>query len=167
MCGKETAGITAADPALYQGRTFALTPLPRTPEEALALGRALVEAAGAHPLVLEAGRHDRLAATISHLPYLLSCALVGTTEHVATEDPTVWKLAASGYHDTTRLAASDVTMMLDVLLTNREAVIQALDTCEFQLHHLKRLVEAGDEEGLLTALSAIHDRRIRPGSGPN
>jgi prephenate dehydrogenase len=159
MCGKEVSGIAAADPALYRGHTFVLTPLPRTSEAALALGRALVEAVGARPLILAPGRHDRLVATVSHLPYLLACALVGTAEAIASADPTVWEVAATGFRGTSRLAASDVTMMCDILLTNCEAVLEALNTCGAQLHRLSHLVEIGDEERLRVVLAAIRDRR--------
>jgi prephenate dehydrogenase len=159
MCGKEVSGIAAADPALYRGHTFVLTPLPRTSEAALALGRALVAAVGARSLVLAPARHDRLVATISHLPYLLACALVGTAEAVAAADSTVWEVAATGFRGTSRLAASDVTMMCDILLTNREAVLEALNACGAQLHRLRHLVESGDEERLRAELAAVRDRQ--------
>lgn len=158
MCGKESSGITSAEPTLYRGATFVLTPLPRTSEAALALGRALVEAAGARPLTLDPERHDRLAAAISHLPYLLACGLVGTTERIGSTDPMVWELAASGFRDTSRLAASDVTMMLDTVLTNREAVLEILDRYQGQLHDLARVIESGDEAALRARLTAIRDR---------
>jgi len=73
----------------------------------------------------------------------------------------VWNVAASGFRDTSRLAASDVTMMLDILLTNRGAVVEALNTCNVQIRHLTRLVEAGDEQGLRSALSAMRDRKLQ------
>jgi prephenate dehydrogenase len=165
MCGKEVSGIAAADPALYRGHTFVLTPLPRTSEAALTLGRALVEAVGARPLILAPGRHDRLVAVVSHLPYLLACALVGTVETTASADPTVWQVAASGFRDTSRLAASDVTMMLDILLTNRQAVVQVLEAYTAQLRDLAQLVEAGDEGPLRTVLTAVCDRRLGSGTG--
>jgi prephenate dehydrogenase len=161
MCGREVSGIAAADPTLYRGHIFVLAPLPRTSQAALALGRALVEAVGARPLVLDPDRHDRLVATASHLPYLLACALVGAAETAASTDPAVWEVAASGFRDTSRLAASDVTMMLDILLTNREAVVEALGTCDAQLQHLARLVASGNEQGLRTVLSAIRDRKLQ------
>jgi prephenate dehydrogenase len=159
MCGRETSGIEAADAALYEGHTFVLTPLPRTAAEALALGSQLVEAVGARPLLMEPDDHDRLVATISHLPYLLACALAGTAEEAASSDSRVWDLAASGFRDTSRLSASNVTMMLDILLTNREAVLGALNDCDAHMHALARLLEAGDEEGLRTMLATARDRR--------
>ncbi|MFQ6100891.1 MAG: prephenate dehydrogenase [Anaerolineae bacterium] len=161
MCGKEVAGIAAADPALYRGQTFVLTPLSRTSKAALALACALVEAVGARPLLLEAGRHDRLVAATSHLSYLLACALVGVVDQVAPADPAVWRVAAGGFRDTSRLAASDVTMVLDILLTNREGVVEALRAGEAQLRNLAHLVESGDEEGLRTVLTAIRERRMK------
>ena len=159
MCGKELSGLEAADPALYQGRTFILTPLPRTSEAALALGRALVEAIGAHPLVLEAERQDYLVGTLSHLPYVLACALVATADATTSADPAAWQIVAGGFRDTSRVAGSDVTMMLDILLTNREEVLKAVRAYQSQLTGLARLLEAGDEGDLRSALTSIRQKR--------
>ena len=161
MCGKEVSGIEAADPTIYHGRTFILTPLPRTSEAALALGRELAEAVGAHPLVLEPERQDVLVATVSHLPYLLACALVATADATTSADPAAWEIVAGGFRDTSRVAGSDVTMMVDILLTNREEVLKAVEAYQAQLGGLARLVEAGDEEELRTVLSVIREERLR------
>jgi prephenate dehydrogenase len=169
MCGKETTGLAVAEPTLYHGAPWVLVPLPRTSSRALALGRELAEAAGAHPLVMDAARHDRLVAAISHLPYTLAVALVLAAAEVGTKDSTVWELAASGFRDTSRLAASDVGMMLDILLTNRAAVGDALRRAAAQLGHLADLISAGDEESLGIRLRAAHDLRapmFRPPSTP-
>lgn len=160
MCGKEASGIETAEPALYEGCTFILTPLPRTSDAALALGRELVEATGAHPLVLEAERQDFLVGTVSHLPYLLACALVATADATTSADPAAWEIVAGGFRDTSRVAGSEVTMMLDILMTNREEVLNAVATCQAQLGALAGLVEAGDEDGLRAALSTIRETRL-------
>jgi prephenate dehydrogenase len=159
MCGKEVSGIEMADPALYQGCTFILTPLPRTSEAALALGRELAKAVGAQPLVLAAERQDFLVATVSHLPYLLACALVSTADATTSADPAAWEIVAGGFRDTSRVAGSDVTMMIDILLTNREEVLKALKVYKTQLRDLTRLVEAGDEGDLRTVLSTLCEKR--------
>jgi prephenate dehydrogenase len=159
MCGKEKSGIEVADPALYRGHTFILTPLERTSEKALALGCALAEAVGADPLVLEAERQDFLVATVSHLPYLLACALVATADATTSKDPAAWEVVATGFRSTSRLAGSDVTMMVDILLTNREEVLKALDTCQGQLGRLARLVETADEEEMRAVLNVICEMR--------
>ena len=161
MCGKERSGIEAADPALYQGCTFILTPLPRTSEAALALGYTLAKAVGAVPLLLEAERQDYLVGTVSHLPYLLACALVSTADATTSADPAAWKIVAGGYRDTSRVAGSDTTMMTDILLTNREQILKALGSYQTQLETLARLVKAGDEREIQTVLSAIRAKRIK------
>jgi prephenate dehydrogenase len=161
MCGKEVSGLAAADPALYRGRTFILSPLPRTSPAALSLGCELARAAGAQPLVLEAGRQDALVATLSHLPYLLACGLVATADATTSADPAAWEIVAGGFRDTSRVAGSDVTMMLDILMTNRDEVLQAVAAFQAQLARLGRLLEAGDEQALRTTLDAIRGERMR------
>ena len=159
MCGKEKSGIEVADPALYKGCTFILSPLERTSHDALALGRALAEAVGAHPLILEPERQDFLVATVSHLPYLLACALVATADATTSQDPAAWEVVATGFRSTSRLAGSDVTMMTDILLTNRKEVLKALDTYQDHLREMIRLVEDGDEERMREVLGAIRETR--------
>lgn len=159
MCGRETSGIREADPALYQDKVFLLCPLQRTPPEGLALGERLVRAVGARPVVLEAERHDKLVSLVSHLPYLLACALVGAADEEAAHEPLVWQAAATGFASTSRLAGSDVTMMVDILLTNREAILHTLSGWERHLSHLARLVKEADEEALRATLSLVCDRR--------
>lgn len=166
MCGKEASGVVAAEADLYEGATFVLTPLRqgsgqalrRTSPEALTLAQELIKAVGAKPLVMGAERHDCLVAAVSHLPYLLSVGLVATTEEVAAEDDLVWELAASGFRDTSRLAASDVTMMLDILLTNRQAVGETLSRFAHQLSTIAHLLE-DDEEGLRSLMEQVQKRR--------
>ncbi|HDQ72405.1 MAG TPA: prephenate dehydrogenase/arogenate dehydrogenase family protein [Chloroflexi bacterium] len=159
MCGKEVSGIAAADPALYRGCTFILSPLAHTSERAMALGQALARAAGAHPLVLDAGRQDFLVGTVSHLPYLLACALVSTADATTSADPAAWQIVASGFRDTSRVAGSDVTMMLDILMTNREDILKALEHFDAALHKLYHLVESSDEQNLRMTLDVIREKR--------
>lgn len=154
MCGKEASGIAAAEADLYAGATFVLTLLQRTSAEALVLAQEMVEAVGARPLVMNAERHDRLVAAISHLPYLLSVGLVATAEEIAAEDELVWELAASGFRDTSRLAASDATMMLDILLTNRQTVGEMLSRFVRQLDAIADLLEVDDEQALKLKLQS-------------
>jgi prephenate dehydrogenase len=159
LCGREVAGIHAAQPTLFQGQAFVLTPLPRTSAPAVELARAMVDAIGAHPLLLDPRRHDRLVAVTSHLPYLVACGLMETAVAAAAADPLLWELKASGFRDTTRLSASDVTIMHDILLTNREAVVGALEDCAVQLGRLAALIAAGDEGGLGTLLNSARTQR--------
>ena len=159
MCGKERAGISAADADLYRGALFCLTPLARTRPDALSLAGELVRAIGARPLVIEPQRHDALVAAISHLPYLVAAALTAAAAETAAADPLAWQLAASGFRDTSRLAGSDVDMMLDILLTNRQCAAGPARRAAQTLLHLADAIESGDEVALRTALAAAQHTR--------
>jgi prephenate dehydrogenase len=159
MTGKETAGFGAAEPDLYRNATWVLTPLERTSPEAICLARELVEAVGARPVVLEAERHDRLVAAISHLPFLIASALVRAVDDVGKEDEAVWQLAAGGFRDTSRVAASDTRMFLDILMTNRTAVLEQVESFCGQMESLRRLLAEGDEDGLTGLLAESQARR--------
>jgi len=160
MCGKEKSGIAAADPGLFDGTTFILTPLPRTSEQALALGHEIAKAIGAQPLVLSPERQDFLAGTMSHLPYLMACSLVATADATTSADPAAWKIVAGGFRSTTRVAGSDVTMMTDILLTNREEVLKALDALQGQIGELAGIVDRGDEAEMRAALDFVRQKRL-------
>jgi prephenate dehydrogenase len=159
MCGKEVTGIEAAEAGLYHGATWVLTPLERTAPDAVELMSRLVEAVGARPLVMEPERHDRLVAAISHLPYLLAVSLTQVTSELGVEDAEVWELAASGFRDTSRLAASDVRMMLDILLTNHSAVAEMAERVAGRLRELAALAQVGDEDGLWKELERAAEAR--------
>ena len=157
MCGKEASGITQAEAVLYSGKIFILSPLERSSPSALALAQELVTAVGAEPLVLAAEKQDVLVALVSHLPYVMACALMSTA--LCQEDPQVWRLAASGFRDTSRLAASDLTMMVDILLTNREAILNALQDYRSELDGLTTLIKTGDEQELHRYLAPVVKQR--------
>jgi prephenate dehydrogenase len=161
MCGKETAGFEAAERGLYRGATWVLTPLPRTSPDALALTTELALAVGGRPLLLEPERHDRLVASISHLPFLVASALTAAVAEVGDQDPTVWSVAAGGFRDTSRVAASDTQMFLDILLTNRTAVLAQLERFQADLGALHRLLESSDEAGLRQRLVRTQQIRAR------
>jgi prephenate dehydrogenase len=159
MTGKEQAGFGAAEPGLYIGAPWVLSPLPRTSPVALQLATELVEAVGARPIVLEPQRHDRLVATISHLPFLLAGALVHTVADVGESDPLVWDLAAGGFRDTSRVAASDTRMFMDILSTNREAVLAQIDSFDAHLNELRTLLLNCNESELRAKLSSSQQLR--------
>jgi prephenate dehydrogenase len=159
MCGKEQAGLDAAEATLFEDAPWILTPLERTPPGAAHLVQDLAEAIGARPRILDAERHDKLVAAISHLPYTLAAALVLSAQSVAEDDPAVWDVAASGFRDTSRIAASDVTMMLDILLTNREAVRQMLAIAQAQLDQFAWALNTNNEVKLRVLMEQAAEQR--------
>jgi prephenate dehydrogenase len=159
MCGKEAAGIQAADAGLFRGAPWLIIPTARTDDEALSVVRALAERVGASPRILDADQHDALLAFASHLPYALAVALVAATEQFSLNRPEVWEVMAGGFRDTSRVAASDVTMWLDILLTNAEPVLGAVRDVQFALDQFTALLERRDEAGLRAFLQAAAQAR--------
>jgi len=159
MAGKEHSGIQHAEAGILIGRPFVLTPTERRTPATLSRAISLVESIGAVPVQMDAARHDQTVATISHLPYIISSALVATTAYQAQVDPAVWQLASSGFRDTSRLASSDIKMMMDILGTNKQAVTTMLAFFRMQLAQLEALMISGDEAGLVNFLSTIRDTR--------
>ena len=136
MCGREAAGIDAADPDLFQGAAWVLTRPERRVEE-------LVEAVGAHPLVMDPERHDRLVAGVSHAAFVLSAAYLLTVSG-DPDWPDLQKLAAGGFRDLTRLASGSPAMYAGIAATNAGNLAEWLRRVEAELAKLRRHVEAGD-----------------------
>jgi prephenate dehydrogenase len=136
MCGKEAAGIDAADASIFKGAPWVLTS--GDPQIA-----ELVESVGAHPLVMDAETHDRLVAGVSHAAFLLSVGYV-----LALSGRSDWadasKLAASGFRDMSRLAGGDPTLYSGIARTNRAHMIEQLDEISSALARLRRHLEADD-----------------------
>lgn len=160
MTGKEINGISASDPNLYRNRPFVLCRTRRTTPAALVRALSLVQALGAIAIEMDAERHDRVVAAISHLPYILSAALVATVANEGKNDDAVWKLAAGGFRDTSRLAASDISMMSDILSTNTKSVATLLAMFRVQMALLETMLISGDEQQLTDSLKQIREARI-------
>lgn len=160
MTGKETSGVQASVSTLYQGRPFVLCPTRRTTPATRLRALSLIDALGAIPFEMDAHRHDRLVAAISHLPYLLSSALVATVAKEGEVDPTVWELAAGGFRDMSRLAGQDVQMMGDILSTNTQAVATLLALFRVQLAMLEAMLVSRDDQQVADFLKPAREARI-------
>jgi prephenate dehydrogenase len=160
MAGKERSGIRASDEALFRGCPFVLCATRRTTPATRLRALALVEAVGAVPIEMDAERHDRIVATISHLPYLLSAALVATAANEAETDEAVWQLAAGGFRDMSRLAGSDIQMIGDIVSTNTQAIAVLLAQFRVQLALLETMLISRDEGRLIEALKPVRESRL-------
>jgi len=144
MAGRETYGIQAAKADLFRGCTYCLTPAEKADPKSIDAVTGMVKKLGAIPFFLDAQGHDNLVAGISHLPMLLSVALVSLT----TKSPS-WsemsKLAASGYHDLSRLASGNPEVNTHICLSNKEAIVNWIDKFSKELERYRQLVVEGDE----------------------
>ena len=154
MCGKETGGLEYADASLYQNAVFVLTPTNNADNNMLDLARQIISAIGSIPIEMDAKRHDKLTAFTSHLPYLLACSLVAAVNSEGDIDPIIWKMVSSGFQDTTRVASSDVQMLIDILETNKDAIKNALHQQRIAIDKLEIALD-GDLQSLQASLSNI------------
>lgn len=147
MCGKERGGLAQADERLFRGATFAFTPLARTRLLARNFASWLAGAVGARPLWLDAGTHDRWVAATSHLPYLVANALAASTPLAAGP------LVGSGFRSATRLAPTPPNIMMDILMTNPENILEALHGFCQNINQIETLLAAGDYAALQEVLA--------------
>ncbi|MBE0479404.1 MAG: prephenate dehydrogenase [Dehalococcoidia bacterium] len=157
MAGKETSGIDEADEDLFRGCVYCLCPLVGVRPASVEILENKVRSVGARPLVMEPEKHDHLVASVSHLPMLLSAALVSTTMGNPGW-PDMARLAAGGYRDVSRLASGNPEMNRDIFLTNRSETIFWLDILIEKLQEYRRLVAGGADE-LTRALSWARQAR--------
>ena len=149
IAGREKTGVGAADANLYTDRRVLLTPLPDTAIDAIETVEQLWILAGASVECLDPGHHDRVLAATSHLPHVLAYALVDTlaTQQEAEE---IFRYAAGGFGDFTRIASSDPVMWRDVCLSNRDALLESIDNLEVHLRTLRFAIDSGDAKTLET-----------------
>ncbi len=137
MVGTEGQGMAAADASLLDGRPFVLTPTARTLPEAVALMQQVVTRLGMRPVILDPVQHDELVAQVSHLPYLVSLALLRAIAADARA------IAGPAMAEMTRIAHSPAAMWAEICRSNREAILRALARYEVELGRLRRGLEAG------------------------
>ena len=164
IAGRETSGIDAATGDLFRGVRVVLTPGAEAASDAVEMVRGAWEAAGARVATMSADDHDRIFAAVSHLPHLLSFALVS---EIAARDNAAELLgfAGGGFRDFTRIAASSPEMWRDISLQNRAALLAELDRYGAQLAVFRELVDKGDGPGLERLMAEARASRQSLGAG--
>jgi len=147
IAGSERSGVAASSADLFREHRVILTPTENTAPPALDTVRALWEAAGAEVVLLTPAAHDAILAATSHLPHMLAYALVDALSHSQLSDD-IFRFAAGGFRDFTRIASSDPVMWRDIALANRDELLGAIDTFDRHLASLRRAVEGGDATAL-------------------
>ena len=160
IAGTEHSGAEAAFPTLFQDRNVVLTPLAETDAAATSTVAALWEACGSRVRVLDAEAHDRIFAAVSHLPHLLAFALVDAFA-ARSDAEDIFRFAASGFRDFTRIAGSSPEMWRDITLANRAAVAREVAAFRAQLDRVAAMVDAGDGDALTDVFARARDARRR------
>ena len=148
IAGSEKSGVTAANETLFDRHRVIITPLENTKPEAVEIVKGAWECCGAEVISMAVNHHDDVLAATSHLPHLIAFSLVDT---LAGEDDNkeIFKYAAGGFRDFTRIAASDPVMWRDIFLTNKRSVIKVLDHFNEDLQKLKTAIEKDDSKLLM------------------
>ncbi|MTI14045.1 bifunctional prephenate dehydrogenase/3-phosphoshikimate 1-carboxyvinyltransferase [Sansalvadorimonas verongulae] len=163
IAGSEKSGITAAKADLYEAHKVIVTPLPENTLAASQLVRSLWEGVGALVLEMDVEHHDQVLARTSHLPHLLAFSLVDTLAG-DRDSQDIFRYAAGGFRDFTRIAASDPTMWHDVFVANRNALLEALDEFSEGLQQMYAAVEQGDSRamtGIITRAKSAREHFTR------
>lgn len=148
MTGSELEGVEAADPDLFVNRCYILTPGLKCSPEAFALLHRMVRELGAMTLSMEAERHDRAVAVVSHLPHLLALSLMNLAMRKREETANLFYLAAGGFRDMTRIAASNPSIWMDILVENRSPLAELIEDFTDGLQGLKAMLAEGREAEL-------------------
>ncbi|MET0065578.1 MAG: prephenate dehydrogenase/arogenate dehydrogenase family protein [Candidatus Thiodiazotropha sp.] len=160
IAGTERSGVEAAFATLYRNRRVILTPTVETRPEALQRVESLWKACGAEVTYMSVEHHDEVLAATSHLPHMLAFSLVETLSRMKENDE-IFRFAAGGFRDFTRIASSNPVMWRDICLANQQALGGMLTRFADDLHELARILEQGDSEGLLKLFNSAKQARDR------
>lgn len=148
IAGAEKSGVKAAKPNLFERHKVILTPLPNTQTHAVTMIASLWQALGAEVLEMSPDKHDEVLAATSHLPHLLAFSLVDTLAH-EQQNKDIFRYAAGGFRDFTRIAASDPVMWNDICHANKTAILNQLDQFTQGVARMREAIEQQDSQTLL------------------
>ncbi|MDX1615309.1 MAG: prephenate dehydrogenase [Candidatus Promineifilaceae bacterium] len=161
LCGKETSGLKAASPELYEGQPLAICRTRRSTAAALTFVEEVALALGARPYEIDAALHDATVAATSHLPYIAATALMAVGQHSTASDSGGWELSASGFRDMTRLASSDPKMMLDIIQSPADEVAGSLRSYIESLEMIASWIRTAQTDELASWLRTSQDEHQR------
>ena len=163
MAGSEQVGLDGADPNLFVGAAWVLTPTSSTAASTYATVRQVVGSLGAEVVSLSPEQHDTLVAVVSHVPHLTAATLMNLADAGADKHAALLRLAAGGFRDMTRVAAGHPGIWPDVCAANSQAIVATLDELVGELSAMRDRVASGDREWLLQVLErAALARRSLP-----
>jgi len=162
IVGREKSGVAAAQADLYQDKRVLLTPLPETTNASVATVTELWQMTGAVVECLAADHHDRVLAATSHLPHILAFGLVDllAAKH---EHEEIFRYAAGGFRDFTRIASGDPVMWRDICLTNKKELLNVMDAYQLQLNDLRAMIDQGDGDTIEALFSRSKAARAAHG----
>lgn len=160
IAGTEFSGAEAADIHLFCDKPLIITPLKENSVEAIDLVTTLWQRCGAKVTRMPAAQHDRILATVSHLPHILAFSLMNHVLCNSDDQPEeVLRFAGNSFRDCTRIASSSPEMWRDICLANQETLLKQIDTYQAQLTYLRTLLANHDGEALERTFAAARELR--------
>lgn len=150
MAGSHKSGVTAAKDILFENAFYLLTPDERIPQNKVELLKTWLKGTKAKFLTITPDEHDYLTGIVSHFPHIIAASIVRQTEKLAESRSLVPRLAAGGFRDITRIASSSPEMWRDILLQNKEVLLELLDVWQQEMTSIKMLLEKENSPAILT-----------------
>lgn len=160
IAGSEKSGVEASNPDLYVDHRVILTPVPQNSDEHIDRVKSLWRAVDADVLELSVTDHDEILAATSHLPHVIAFSLVDTLAN-DSKNENIFRYAAGGFRDFTRIASSDATMWRDIVIANKQSVLESIDLFSQNLNRLKEAINNEDTKsitGVFTRAKVARDR---------
>ena len=159
MAGTEKSGYENSTDLLLENAWFFITPTEHSDPDAVSRYHSLVESIHALPLVITPEQHDRIVAGVSHLPHILASSLVNTVKTLDSEEEFMKLVAAGGFRDITRIASSSPDVWEQICLSNRDSILDTLDSFIEIIENAKSFISAGNGPALHRLFSESRDYR--------
>ena len=156
MAGKEQSGFMVADPNLFQGYPYVLTPAVDCPQDVVRKLAEVVRGFGAKVVFRDPKDHDIEVAMVSHIPHLFAVALTLATQDASKDGQSAFALGGRSFQDITRIADSSPEMWKEVLVRNNEAILGGLTLMEERIKELREHLQQGDRESIAEAFREAH-----------
>ncbi|MDQ1145259.1 prephenate dehydrogenase [Bacillus sp. SORGH_AS 510] len=159
MAGSHKSGVSAAKEILFENAFYLLTPETHIEEKKVEQLKQWLKGTNAKFLIITPDTHDYLTGIVSHFPHIIAASIVRQTEKLAESESLIPRLTAGGFRDITRIASSSPQMWKDILLNNREIIIDLLDHWQEEMIGIKTLLESEDSSGILHYFKSAKDFR--------
>ncbi|MGN0665780.1 MAG: prephenate dehydrogenase/arogenate dehydrogenase family protein [Huintestinicola sp.] len=159
MTGSEKTGIENADEFLLENAYYIITPTEKNSDEQISEFRSFVKSLGSIPLILDYKKHDYATASISHLPHMISYALTNLVKNIDDQDETMKTIAAGGFRDMTRIAASSPVMWQNICQSNKEQLLRLMELYISEITQLKESIACSEKDKLLDYFQSAKDYR--------
>lgn len=148
MAGSHKSGVTAGDERLFENAYYILTPSPATDLKKMNVLKELLKGTQAKFVTLDPEEHDKITGMLSHLPHVIAAGLVNQSKVFNEAHPRARQLAAGGFRDITRIASSDPEMWTDILLNNKEILLELISGWQTEMNQVSRWLETSNQEAI-------------------